>query len=85
MFHDVMEPFSSIVIQPTGHSLNKSVKLEYPIFKLRDKPVKEQYKLAMRKINESLYPELLEAKKKPEKSVSNMMIANKGQMLDLHK
>ena len=55
------------------------------MFTLRDMPVKEQYKRALRKINETLYPELLEAKKKPEKSVSNMMVSNKGQMLDLHK
>ena len=85
IFHEVMQPFSSIVIQPSGESLNKSYKLNQPIFMLRELPVKEQYKKAMRKINETLYPELLEARKKPEKTVSNMMISNKGEMLDLHK
>ena len=52
-----MQPFSSIVIQPEGQALIRSRKLDAPVFTLRDMPVKEQYKRAMKKINEVLNPE----------------------------
>lgn len=41
MFHKCMEPFSSIVIQPEGAALQRSCKLDIPMFTVRDKPVKE--------------------------------------------
>ena len=52
IFHEVMEPFKSIVIQPTGTALNKSAKLDLPVFTLRELPVKEQYKRALKKIKD---------------------------------
>ena len=65
-FHQVMQPFSSIVIQPTGNALDRSFKLNTPVFTLRDMPVKEQYKKGMRKINELYHPELVNKRNKPE-------------------
>ena len=52
------------------------------MFTLREMPVKEQYKRAMKKINEILFPELLDKKNKVEQSLSNMMISNKGTPLE---
>ena len=54
-----MKPFSSIVIQPEGAALERSCKLDIPVFTLRDKPVKVQYKKAMERVNEVLYPDLV--------------------------
>ena len=58
LFHDVMDAFQSIVIQPEGDSLKKSCQLDNPIFILRDMPVKEQYKKAKKQVEELLHPEL---------------------------
>jgi len=44
--------------------------------------VKEQYKLALKKINEYLDPEKYQKVKKVEQSISNMMVSNKGNALD---
>ena len=82
MFHEVMGHYQSIVIQPSGKSLERSCKLDQPVFTLREKPVKEQYKLALKKINEMLYPEKYFKVKKVEQSISNMMVSNKGTALD---
>lgn len=43
-FHETMNYFSSIVVQPKGTNLNRSCKLDMPVFYLRLMPVKEQYK-----------------------------------------
>ena len=48
MFYECLAPFASIVIQPKGAAKDKSYKLDQPVFILRDMPVKEQYKKAMR-------------------------------------
>ena len=59
MFHKCMEPFSSIVIQPEGISLQRSVKLDIPMFTIRDIPVRLQYKKAKQRVNETFYPHLV--------------------------
>jgi len=46
-------------------------------------PVKEQYKRAMKKINAILHPELVQKHEKPEQSKANMMLSNKGSILDV--
>ena len=61
-FHEVMEAFSSVVIQPEGDSLRKACKLDRPVFTLRDMPVKEQYKKAVKQIEELLHPEIADKK-----------------------
>ena len=43
-------------------SQDRAIKLDAPIFTLRDMPVKEQYKRAMKKINEMLFPDLADKK-----------------------
>ena len=85
MFHDAMLPFSSILIQPSGQALLRSCKLDQPVFTLREKPVRQQYKQAVAKINHILHPELCDAKPKVEQSISNMMVSNKGSPLDQQK
>ena len=40
-FHEAMSQYSSIIIQPSGLSLERSCKLDKPVFTLRDMPVKE--------------------------------------------
>jgi len=47
-----MNYFSSIVVQPKGDNLQRSCKLDQPVFFLRDMPVKEQYKAALKKIQQ---------------------------------
>lgn len=85
MFHDAMLPFSSILIQPSGQALLRSCKLDQPVFTLREKPVRQQYKQAVAKINHLLHPELAEHKPKVEQSISNMMVSNKGSPLEQQK
>lgn len=53
------------------------------MFTLRDMPVKEQYKRAIRQINEINNPN--DKYKKPEQSMSNMILSNKGTSLDMQK
>ena len=82
MFHDAMLPFSSIMIQPSGPALQRACKLDYPVFTLREQPVRQQYKQAVKKVNKILHPELCDSKPKVEQSISNMMVSNKGSILD---
>ena len=84
-FHEVMEAFSSVVIQPEGDSLRKACKLDRPVFTLRDMPVKEQYKKAVKQIEELLHPEIADKKQKQEQSVANMILSTKGSLLDVIK
>jgi len=53
------------------------------VFFLRDMPVRERYKQALRKIYEVISPELLDRHVKPEKSIAQMMLSSKGSMLDV--
>ena len=80
-----MQQFKSIVIQPRGDYLGRSCELDHPVFVLREMPVKEHYMQALKKINEVLHPETADKKQKPEQSVANMMLSNKGTSLDLHR
>ena len=83
-FHETMNYFSSIVVQPKGRNLDRSCKLEMPVFYLRLMPVKEQYKQALKKIQEVTNPELVK-KGKPEQSIANMMLSSNGDILQLQK
>ena len=84
-FHEAMNHFQSIVVQPKGKNLERSAKLDTPVFYLRHMPVKEQYKQALKKIEEVTHPEKFAKDKKPEKSVANMMLSSNGSLLDLQK
>ena len=80
-----MRAFSSIVIQPDGESLDLACKLDHPVFKLRELPIREQYKKALRRVEEKQNPGMHKRKPKQEQSLMNMMVSNKGSSLDMQK
>ena len=84
-FHETMDRCSAIIVQPKGRDLERSCRLEQPVFFLRDLPVKEQYKKALKKIHMVTNPELVQMHSKPEKSIANMMLSSKGSLLDVQK
>ena len=65
-FHTSLQRHESIVVQPKGKSLERSLHLDQPVFFLRDIPIKEQYKKALKKINAVTCPEKNREKEKPE-------------------
>ena len=85
MFYNAMAPYASTIIQPEGQALMRSYKLERPIFTLRTMPVKEQYKRAIDKVTEALYPGSIPKKEKIEQSIGNIILNNKGTLLDIQK
>ena len=48
-------------------------------------PVKEQYKKAKKQVEELLHPELADKRQKKEQSIANMMLSQKGTLLDVIK
>ena len=86
LFHQTLETFKSIVIQPSGQALDQSCSLDLPVFTLRSMPVKEQYKKALEKVNAALHPEQAREKiGKADQSIQNMMLSSKGNSLDMQR